>query len=265
MPWNWPFARRTGAPAGTAPEPVVHQIVLAEQAISYVLQRAQRRSIGFIVGPDGLQVKAPCTLPRQQIDQALHRKAAWILRKLHEQQQRTRQQQQQPTRIAWQDGASIPFLGQPCILTLRMLSRAGARGSCVLDAAGGRLNVALPLDASASQIQKKVQAWLQQQARSLFAQRCQHYAPLLGVQYSRLALTSARTRWGSASANGAIRLHWRLMHFELNVIDYVVVHELAHLKEMNHSPRFWAVVGLVLPDYAHWRKKLKQSLLNASG
>jgi len=82
-----------------------------------------------------------------------------------------------------------------------------------------------------------------------------HLAQQLRVRCTRLALSSAQTRWGSASADGSIRLNWRLVHFGLPVIDYVVTHELAHLREMNHGPRFWAVVGSVVPDYRAARRQ----------
>ncbi len=90
-----------------------------------------------------------------------------------------------------------------------------------------------------------------------FVQRLNHFAPLVGVQWRALGLTSARTRWGSARSDGVIRLNRHLFHLRPALLDYVVVHELSHLREMNHSPRFWAVVHGVLPDYAQLRKELK--------
>jgi predicted metal-dependent hydrolase len=81
------------------------------------------------------------------------------------------------------------------------------------------------------------------------------------VRWQRLSLSSAQTRWGSASGAGWIRLNWRLIHLPLPVIDYVVVHELAHLREMNHSPRFWALVEAVLPDCAARRAALRDAML----
>jgi predicted metal-dependent hydrolase len=98
-----------------------------------------------------------------------------------------------------------------------------------------------------------VQSWLQRQARRVFEERCAMFATRLGVRVRRIGLSSATTRWGSASADGSIRLHWRLVHFALPVIDYVVTHELAHLREMNHSPAFWDVVRSVMPDYPRHR------------
>ena len=99
------------------------------------------------------------------------------------------------------------------------------------------------------------------QARRLFQQRLDHFAPLLGVQWKKMSLSNARTRWGSARSDGSIRLNWRLLHFNPAVLDYVVVHELSHLREMNHSPRFWDTVRSVMPDYAALRLQLKSQPL----
>ena len=96
-----------------------------------------------------------------------------------------------------------------------------------------------------------------QSARRLFSERLDHFADALKVKWTHLSLSSAQTRWGTASADGRIRLNWRLIHFRPSVIDYVVVHELSHLQVMNHSPAFWDTVGQVLPDYSARRAQLK--------
>jgi hypothetical protein len=119
------------------------------------------------------------------------------------------------------------------------------------------LYIALAHDATAEQIRDAVQAWLMRQAKRFFTERLEHFAPHLGVQWKKLSLSSAGTRWGSASSDGAIRLNWRLIHFKQSVIDYVVVHELSHLRVMDHSPRFWDTVRTVVPDYAELRSQLK--------
>ena len=126
-----------------------------------------------------------------------------------------------------------------------------------------RLHVGLPPDAGADRLRDAVQSWLQREARALFEARCAHFAERLGVRVTRLTLSSAATRWGSASASGAVRLHWRLIHFPLATIDYVVAHELAHLREMNHGPRFWNVVRSVVPDYESARRRLGAEALAA--
>ena len=77
------------------------------------------------------------------------------------------------------------------------------------------------------------------------------------MQWKKLGLSNAGTRWGSAKADGSIRLNWRLIHLRMSVIDYVVAHELSHLRVMDHSPRFWDTVRSVVPDYAELRHQLK--------
>jgi predicted metal-dependent hydrolase len=94
-------------------------------------------------------------------------------------------------------------------------------------------------------------------ASTLFCERTTLYARKLGVAVPRVSLSSARTRWGSCSEKGGIRINWRLIHLPLTLIDYVVAHELAHLIEMNHSQRFWAVVASVYPEWRAARRELK--------
>ena len=111
--------------------------------------------------------------------------------------------------------------------------------------------------ADAQQIKDRVQGWLQTEAKRLFGERLAYYADKLGVAYKGYALSSAATRWGSCSSDGRIRLNWRLIHFPLSIIDYVVAHELAHLREMNHSPRFWQTVESIFPEFKEARHTLK--------
>ena len=115
----------------------------------------------------------------------------------------------------------------------------------------------VPALADAQLIRERVQRWLHVQALEVFGERLPVYAAKLGVEFRAYALSSAATRWGSCSSDGKIRLNWRLIHFPVHVIDYVVAHELAHLREMNHSPRFWATVESIFPDFREARHTLK--------
>jgi predicted metal-dependent hydrolase len=230
--------------------------------VAYEMRRAKRRSIGFVVGTDGLTVSAPRWVGARELESALHEKRGWILRKLRE--QRERAQRLQAARVDWRDGTGLPFLGDTVILVLDPRT-TGA----VLNHAGDGLpgvprrllHVGLPHGATPEQIRDTVQGWLQRQARRVFEERCAVFAQRLGVQVRRISLSSAATRWGSASADGSIRLNWRLVHFGLPIIDYVVTHELAHLREMNHSAAFWGVVRSVLPDYEQSRLALRDGTL----
>ena len=242
------------------------EIRLNQHVVGYALKRARRRSIGFVVGTDGLSVNAPKWLGVQDIESALHEKAPWILRKLQEQQERA--QRVLAAKVDWRDGTSIPFLGETVIIVLDARAGLTEKGT-VLNADAQSLpgvprltlHVGLPHTATPQQIRDAVQSWLQRQARRVFEERCALFAPQLGVRVKRMSLSSAQTRWGSASADGSIRLNWRLIHFAMSSIDYVVAHERAHLREMNHSPRFWDVVRSVLPDFERARGSLKDGLV----
>ena len=237
---------------------------LGGHRVAYELRRVRRKSIGFVISNDGLVVSAPRWVPAGEIESALQEKSHWILKKLQEQDERARRLAEQ--RIVWQDGASLPFLGETVIVVLDARV-AGAVLHTSTDTLPGvprlTLHVGLPEHASAEQIRDAVQAWLQRQAKRVFEERCHHFARQLGVRWTRLSLSSASTRWGSASADGAIRLHWRLIHFALPTIDYVVAHELAHLRVMDHSPRFWDVVRSVIPDVERLRDGLRDEALPA--
>lgn len=254
-----PVAGAGAAPATDAAfrhPAATHELQLGGHLVAYALRRARRRSIGFVVTGDGLAVSAPRWVRQADIEAALQAKAGWVLRKLHE--QRERAHRQLAARVEWRDGAELSYLGAP----LRLRLDGAAIGAALVPADGttspAQLRLGLPAGAEPAQIRDAVQAWLQQQARQCFAERIALYAPRLGVRVRRLALSAAATRWGSASADGSIRLNWRLIHHSLPTIDYVVVHELAHLVEMNHSPAFWAIVERVIPDYAQAKAALRE-------
>lgn len=246
------------------------EIRLADATIAYEFKRGKRRTIGFSIGPDGLVVSAPRWVGMAEVQAALQEKASWIVRKLDE--SRARQERQLASRIAWRDGAELPFLGQTLRLALdptHAYSSADAQLLTEVQEAGGvarrALRLGLPHHATEVQIRDAVQAWLMGQARQIFVERLDHFAPRLGVQWRKLALSSAGTRWGSARSDGSIRLHWRLVHYRMEVIDYVVAHELSHLRVMDHSPRFWDTVRTVVPDYAEVRQLLKDDLVPSWG
>ena len=248
------------------------ELSLDGQRIAFRLARVRRRSIGFVVDASGLSVRAPKWVALREIDDAVREKKRWILARFAE--QRDRAARLAATRVVWRDGATIDYLGRPLTIVVagngrlavgetRLMAAPASAGTAVATTARGagalapRLLVALPLDAGEAQIRDAVQSWLQREAWRVFAERAAHFAALLGVRVKRLSLSSAATRWGSANANGSVRLHWRLIQHPLATIDYVVAHELAHLREMNHSARFWAVVRSVVPDYEAARRRLR--------
>lgn len=230
--------------------------------VAFEFKRGQRRSIGFSVSAEGLVVRAPQWVRLAQVEAALQEKASWITRKLEE--TRARHAQAQSQRMKWHHGAPLPLLGAPVTLVLdpeRRLRAGVELRTLPLGDVGTQplqqLVIPLPLAATPEQVQAAAQLWLMRHARAVFVERLNHFAPQLQVQWRQLALSNAATRWGSAKSDGSIRLNWRLIHFDVSLIDYVVVHELSHLRVMDHSPRFWATVASVMPDYELRRRLLK--------
>lgn len=239
-------------PRSTASEGLF-SLTLKGQPVSYRLRRSARRSIGLRVDQRGLYVGAPERTPQADITALLHQHADWIIDKLTLWANR-------PTTasVPVQAGMSISFLGQPLTVEFKAPNNTSKPASVELDLENRRLY--LPSETDPAQTLRK---HLQREARQRFTDRLQYFSSRFGLNVAPpLRLSSARTRWGSCNAQGRIALNWRLIHMPLSVIDYVVVHELAHLKEMNHSPRFWAVVEEVMPDWRARRQALKDQARN---
>jgi len=142
-------------------------------------------------------------------------------------------------------------LGNPITLNIQHDTRSRA-----VNYSPGVLELALP-NLETTAISRKVLQWYKKQAAEDFARRLEIFSAKLGVTLPKLLISSARTRWGSCNSKREIRLNWRLLQAPPHLINYVICHELAHLKEMNHSARFWAVVGSIYPDYKNAEKELK--------
>jgi predicted metal-dependent hydrolase len=251
-------------PAQFAHPRASRRIALATCDVAYAFRRAKRRTIGMVIGPDGLEVSAPRWVTVGEIESTLHEKAEWIVRKLLEMQEHQRRLGE--ARIQWRDGVVLSYLGESLRVVLDSTA-ALKKNSAQLETSNDEssesfvLRIGLPTQASPEQIRDATQAWLMRRAKELFTERLDHFAPQLGVTWKRLSLSSASTRWGTASADGAIRLNWRLIHHKLDVIEYVVAHELSHLKVMDHSPQFWDTVKSVMPDYPERRRVLRDEPL----
>jgi predicted metal-dependent hydrolase len=221
-------------------------IALGERIVPYLLRRAARRTIGLSIDHRGLRVGAPRRASLREVESVILRHSDWVAEKLDQWRCRRR-----PEPLVIADGLRLPMLGQP--LEIR-LAQGGNRAlwNCAADPV---LTLCLRSPDDAGRLLEKA---LREKARALFAERLAHYAQRLELTAPPLALSSARTRWGSCSLKTGIRINWRLIHFPHNIIDYVVAHELAHLREMNHSPRFWAIVGTLYPNYKDARNELKR-------
>lgn len=221
-------------------------VMLGGSVLGYSLKRGKRRTIGFTIDDSGLTVAAPRWVTLGQIDDAIREKSRWILTKLAE----WREQRARAPTLQWHEGAYLPLFGVPTLLRLDGTARAALFDNHVL-------TLPLPPDATAARIRDSAYGWMQDRARALFAERLAVICAQLSMPVGRWALSSARTRWGSCTSDGTIRLNWRLLHFSPSVIDYVVAHEVAHRKELNHGPRFWSTVESIFPEYRDAEATLK--------
>src|SRR5688500_11232573 len=218
-------------------------LALEGTLVSYTIKRSlRRRAISILVDEEGVRVGAPWSAPQNAIERLLRKHSAWVLRKLEEWQVR------RPPARRWADGETLMLLGNP--FTLRVVQqRVPVRIS------GTELVVGM---ADGASVARQVHEWMHDQALACFAERVEHYRKRLGIEtVPQVLLSSARTRWGSCHASGRIHLNWRLVPMPARLLDYVVAHEVAHLLEMNHSQRFWLIVGKLVPDYAACRRELR--------
>ena len=230
-------------PRPATPE-ATQRIAIAGQAVDYQLRRSRRRTIGLAIDHRGLRVGAPLQARLGDIEALIREHGQWVLDKLADWRQRP-----PPEALAVADGAVILVLDSPLTVTVTPASRSRWLFS------DPKLHLFVPPAVAARDVLEKA---LRAKARLVFAERLAHYAPQLGVSTPPLRISAARTRWGSCSHHGGISLNWRLILMPLAVIDYVVCHELAHLREMNHSPRFWSVVQQLCPDWRARRLELRQ-------
>ena len=218
-----------------------------QQVIPYQLERRTRRTVGLKVTQAGLVVHVPLRLALSDIEFILQTKQAWIIEKL------ATQQQNQPPAVIWQTGQKLCLLGNEVVLIVNQ--SVANKAVYLLD---NTLIASQPNPADATLIARKTILWYKKQALSDFARRLEVYSVKLNIPTPKLLLSNAKSRWGSCNARGEIRLNWRLIQAPPAIINYVVCHELAHLKEMNHSAKFWAIVEKLVPHYKQVEKDLKK-------
>ena len=231
------------------PRPLVgtalRQAVLGERTIPYELVRTRRRSVVIQAIADGIRVRAPQRAAIADIEFFMLSHADWIAAHLAECRHR-------PV-FVWQEGSVIPLLGSPVRIT-------GVEGLPTVTRQGDLLNV--PSSILDAGCREAVLAWIKSNAAEVFRDRIAHHAGKMGAPPPALRLSNARTRWGSCAhgpGGTRISLHWKLVLFPPALIDYVIAHELAHLREMNHSARFWREVERLYPDYRAARLELKRA------
>jgi predicted metal-dependent hydrolase len=224
----------------------LRQLSLGDGVIEYVLTRRYgKRGVGLKVDENGLAVSAPSTMPLAKIEALVRESERWVLRKIAEWSHR------KIAPVHWREGERVPFLGGG--LTLRLARGARSRA----DRKEGELWV-VTRDGTASQVEHAVVRWYKRAAHVYLAERLHALADAAKLSPPTLTISSAMARWGSCSSKREVRLAWRLVKAPPDLVDYVICHELAHLRHMDHSNAFWAEVGRQCPDYRQKRDRLNE-------
>ena len=219
--------------------------------LTYKLIRsaARRKTLSLTVKPDGeVVIRAPRHAPRGEIEDFFRRKRAWIEKKRADLENFPRTGRHD----SLEAGSEVLFLG----VSYPVVMSAAADDNGGLSFDGERFLLA-PVAAGSGR--ELLASWYRRAATSLLPARVTHFEGFWGCRARSVRISEARSRWGSCSADNRLAFSWRLMIAPPAVIDYVVVHELAHLREKNHSPRFWDLVGEICPDYRERRRWLKKA------
>lgn len=219
--------------------------------LRYTIMRSSRRkkTLELRVEPGGVVVvAAPVRISRADIEGFIIARTAWI-------QRRIATRGAEPN-ARFENGTVIPFGGGSLALEVRT---GGARGASV-ERDGEILRVTVPRGQGGGEhVRAAVERWLREQVLALVTERVAARSAEMGVLPAGIRIANQKRRWGSCSPTGVLRFNWRLATVSDEVLDYVVVHELAHLRHMNHSTEFWAFVASALPGHQSARKRLRES------
>lgn len=220
------------------------------ETISYLLERRPRRTVGLKITADGLVVHAPKRIFEFQLNQILQEKSKWILNKLQA------REANQIEKLQWVDGEHLLYLGQD--IQLKLVPCINSKHKKTTHFERNELTIHAPQANIHEVCSRMVLMWYKKQASLDFARRLEVFAAKLGVPTPPLTLSNAQSRWGSCNSCGEVRLSWRLLQAPPHIINYVICHELAHLKQMNHSAKFYAVLESLFPNYKVAEKELKR-------
>ncbi|NJO85447.1 MAG: M48 family metallopeptidase [Synechococcaceae cyanobacterium RM1_1_27] len=215
-----------------------------EVAMTYqVVCSPRRTTVSLQVSREGVTVRCPTGIPLAKVEALVFEHRDWIRRKQAELAERPL-----PLPRTFADGEMFLYLGDPLQLQRDPAGAAIRREAGILLVPNGEAHVVKAL----------ISEWYVAQAQVVIPQRVEHYRHQLGVGMPPVLIRNPRKRWGSCNTKGELRFNWRIMMAPLQVLDYVVVHELCHLRHLNHSRQFWACVGSLLPDYQDRKHLLKQ-------
>jgi len=229
-------------------------IEIEDNKIAYTVVKTRRKTIGIIVERNGeVRVRAPFRVSENQIFKVVQKKADWILRKVNEAAERSSSSVERK----FASGEKLLYLGDEYILETVEKDLAWAEVIKTENTVAVYIPGGMSCEIRKQTIKKALEEWYRKRFSEIVKERVDRYSLRLKVFPRKIAIKDQKTRWGSCSKKENINLNWRLVMAPVDIIDYVVVHELCHLKVMNHSKDFWNLVESILPNYHESRKWLK--------
>jgi predicted metal-dependent hydrolase len=236
------------------PQPI-YETQLGDRTIHYRIRESNRVKYVKLTMhfAEGIEIVIPTGYVLEDHEEIIHSRARWIIKHL-------KRMEKLPPPRKYQSGEKFPFLGQDYVLDVRPGANK-SQSSVKRD--GDKLIVKLPQgltpDEQPTVTRNALEKWLRREAKQYMAARVRELAQQHGFEYGRITIRAQKTRWGSCSASGNLNFNLRLMMAPPLAIDYLILHELAHLRQMNHSTRFWQLVERMFPDYQYWRQWLNEN------
>lgn len=225
-------------------------ILIGKRELKYLLVRSNRKTIGISIEKDGeVKVTSPFGVSDSYIRQLLQKKAYWIFKKIEDVEAKK-------VMVAknFEDGESFFYLGK--MYRLKLIENNSIRKPTI-ELRDLNIIIMFPHTFETSKLKAALSLWYIEKFKCVLEEKVESYSKLIGVYPKKVFIKEQKTRWGSCSSKGNINLNWRLIMAPQGVIDYVIIHELCHMREMNHSKQFWSLVENILPEYKEYRGWLK--------
>lgn len=202
------------------------------------IRRSRRKTLSLNVTTDGsILIKAPLFFPEVDIHNFINRQKEWISQIIDK--------NRKIKRYSFNNGSEVPFLGRGLIISSgSQFSETLLKGESIIIPYGKR-------------VENELESFYRNMAREIIEERVKIYADILGVEYNRISIKAQKTRWGSCSGKGNLNFNWKVILTPFELVNYLVIHEVCHLKEMNHSKEFWKQVEQLDPDYIEHRRELQ--------
>ena len=232
-------------------------ITINNTPITYTLTKSRRKSLAISVKPDtSVHVRAPFFVTGREIEEFLVKQADWIIKNIDRFSQRRLEEESTPEK-QYISGEVLPFLGKDYTLIVNESSKK--RPTIKISELTKEIILSINYNTNPKAKKATLESWYRNQAKEIINEKADYFAKLLGVTYGSIRIKDQKSVWGSCSAKGNLNFNWRLVLTPEEVLDYVVIHELCHRIQMNHSAEFWKNVEHIQPNYKTSRKWLKEN------